>query len=138
MIKINRKMEYALMALSGLQGTNVQNIKTARELCSLYHIPFDTLSKVLQILKLHHIVDSTKGVKGGYYLTTDLADVTYLQLSKILDESINIVECHQDSCSLSSQCNIKKPMQNLNSLLDSFFSKLNLHQLFNEQKIREI
>ena len=138
MIKINRKMEYALMALSGLQGTHQQNIKTARELCSQYHIPFDTLSKVLQILKSHQIVKSTKGAKGGYYLTTDLASITYLHLSQILEENINIVECHKEKCSLSSQCNIKKPMQNLNTLLDSFFSKLNLHQLFNDNQLREL
>ncbi len=80
MIKMNRKVEYALMSLRYMADKAPSELTSARELVERFNVPFDTVSKVLQVLATKEVLDSHKGIHGGYLLKTDLAGVTFLDL----------------------------------------------------------
>ena len=50
MVKINRKVEYALMVLKLMNERSTTELTTAREVCDLFKTPFDTTAKVMQQL----------------------------------------------------------------------------------------
>ena len=77
MIKINRKVEYALIVLQHLQQSEPEVFVTARAICDQYHTPFDTTSRVMQIMNQRKILNSQQGTKGGYQLATDLGSINY-------------------------------------------------------------
>ncbi|MBD67152.1 MAG: hypothetical protein CME62_18270 [Halobacteriovoraceae bacterium] len=141
-IKINKKIEYALIALNHLyeqaNGTSV----TSRELSERYKLPFDTISKVMQSLAAHEILISTQGVKGGYQLKTNLSQINYLNIYEIIEGKKVTTDCKDMACKLVSTCNITGPISNLNHSLVSYMQGLSLADLFEnrtpETVLREV
>ena len=71
MLKINKKVEYALMALKFMadkthsaipnnQDNEVVILTSAREICDEFNTPFDTTAKVMQLMNNHDILKSVK------------------------------------------------------------------------------
>jgi len=131
MIKINRKLEYALMVLKAMQDKSLkgETLTTAREICEKYHTPFDTTSKVMQQMKEAGILESQKGVKGGYTLLADLSLFSYLDLVEKIEGKAFMMDCHDGPCDLFSSCNITQPIRRLNDYLIGIFSSLSLSEL---------
>lgn len=133
MIKINKKVEYSLMVLKHMGlSQSCDQLFTAKEICELYSIPFDTTSKILQTLNRHKIVASTKGINGGYSLNKDLSKINFLFLSEIIEGKTHTKNCSEQNCSLLSTCNITGPITEINKHLYNFFESLTLDQLFSE------
>ncbi len=133
MIKINRKVEYALMVLKLMSERSTQDLTTAREVCDRFKTPFDTTAKVMQQLNLAGILVSVKGVKGGYYLQQDLSELSYLTLAEIIEDKKFTLDCHEGPCELLGSCNISQPIKRLNDYVVSIFSSLSVQELLNEK-----
>jgi len=129
MIKINRKVEYALMVLKLMQGKGPQELTTAREVCDHFQTPFDTTAKVMQLMNSAGILHSQKGVKGGYSLARDLNQVTYMELVQLIEGRNFILDCHEGPCELMHTCNITQPIKRLNDYLINIFKSLSISEL---------
>lgn len=132
MIKINRKVEYALIVLQHLQKQAGEVYVTARAICDLYQTPFDTTSRVMQIMNQHNILQSQQGTKGGYKLASDLRKINYLELVEIIEGKKIKQDCEQQQCSLISSCNISGPITKLNQYLVYYFQGLSLKELLED------
>ncbi|MFN8370188.1 MAG: Rrf2 family transcriptional regulator [Bacteriovoracaceae bacterium] len=130
MIKISRKMEYSLMALQYIRKNGESKWVSTREICSTLGVPFDTMSKVMQLMHLHGIIESGRGVKGGYQLSKNLSTISYATLNEIIEQEENQESsgCFKQ-CDLSEQCIIKDPILKLNSKLLSFFQNITIGEL---------
>lgn len=135
MVKINKKVEYALMVLKFMSDQEESELITARDICDKFIIPFDTTAKVMQQMNNVGILHSTKGVKGGYTLKADLDKVSYLQLAELVEGKKVAVDCESANCSLIETCNITKPISRLNKYLMYFFQDLTLKDLLLEKNI---
>lgn len=143
MLKINKKVEYALMALKHLADQkaflqsdqkNDPTLISAREICDQYATPFDTMAKVMQIMNAHDLLKSVKGIKGGYYLNKNLAEISYMELVRMIegrDELLRVCQSHKGMCELFSKCNIITPVEQLNKKLSLFLETLTLEELLN-------
>jgi Rrf2 family protein len=133
MLKINKKVEYALMALKFMADKKDPSALTsAREVCDLFHTPFDTTAKVMQVMNNHDILKSTKGIKGGYSLSKSLSDITYMELTRMIEGKPDIGRVcsgEKGSCELLGTCNISVPVEALNRKLTSFLEGLSLEEL---------
>jgi Rrf2 family protein len=128
-VKINRKVEYALMVLKHMTHKDENELTTAREICDQYNIPFDTTSKVMQQMNNFGLFTSHKGVKGGYSLNINLKNVSYLELTELVEGKKATVDCELEKCNLLTSCNIVSPMKKLNDHLMCFFGGLSLDEL---------
>lgn len=135
MLKISKKVEYSLMILKHFLDYGENQQCTARMICERYKIPFDTTSKVMQIMNNHHILASHQGVKGGYKLNMDLSSLTYLDFLKIIEGKDFQRLCTKDACSLVETCNIIGPIDKLNQYLYLFFENLNVQSLLQQNMI---
>ena len=138
MIKINKKVEYALMVLKHIVDKNEKELTSAREVCEKFNIPFDTTAKVMQIMNNAKILDSTKGVKGGYFLKEDLANISYLEFSELIEGKEFGMNCVKMKCSLIDTCNITTPINRLNQYLTLFFQDLTLKDLLIDNHMIDI
>jgi Rrf2 family protein len=138
MLKINKKVEYALMALKFMADkTNFQiegsnGLTSAREVCDEFKTPFDTTAKVMQMMNNQDILKSVKGIKGGYSLSKSLNDITYMELVRVIegrDEIGRVCVSHRGTCELFLKCNIATPVELLNKKLNSFLETLTLAEL---------
>lgn len=138
MLKINKKVEYALMALKFMADKiNPLELTSAREICDEFQTPFDTTAKVMQLMNNYEILKSVKGIKGGYLLNKSLENITYMELARLIEErndNGNICNNGKSTCELLSKCNITKPVEALNRKLSSFLESLTLAELLQGQK----
>ena len=145
MFKINRKIEYALIALRHMKHKNEKQLTSAKEICEVHHIPFDPTSRVLQIMTQQGILHAEQGAKGGYHIKRDLSEITMKDLSELIAGPIEIANCFHHNghelCEITHSCQIISPMLQLNEHINELFSKLSVQQLLEarhqqEQNIR--
>jgi Rrf2 family nitric oxide-sensitive transcriptional repressor len=128
MNKINRKIEYALMALKHMSTKKPGELTSAKEVCDIYHCPFDATSRVMQVMAQKEILKSEQGVYGGYQIIRDLNKVSFFELSEMIVGPVALAKClsaeDDGACDLSHTCNIQTPMQMLNTKLAEFYRAL--------------
>lgn len=124
MLRLSKKVEYALMALRFI-AISKESIVTAKEISTKYNIPHELLAKILQKLKKERILESIKGVKGGYQLHKSPDDIKLTDLIKYMDGDFSITECvhgqSEDDCSMFRDCTIKSPVNKMQKELENFF-----------------
>tara|TARA_B100000287_G_C20208373_1_gene613079 strand:- start:75 stop:548 length:474 start_codon:yes stop_codon:yes gene_type:complete len=134
MLKINKKTEYALMALKIMGEKTEDSIVTVREICDVLKTPFDTTAKVMQSMNHHGIVKSIQGLRGGYTLNKNLSEITFMEITKIAEDirEENFCQSNKGLCNLHSTCNIITPIDRLNSKIMTFLGQVSLKELFFE------
>lgn len=138
MFKINKKIEYSLIVLKHFYQERPGNAASARQICDTYHTPFDSTSKVMQVMKSAGILKSEQGVAGGYQLNTDLSKLTYLGLAELIEGRSFSHNCQELRCSLIESCNITGPVTKLNSYLNTFFKTLTIKELLDDSPMEVI
>lgn len=132
MLKINKKVEYALMGLKYMSEFTPGQLISAREICDNFNIPFDTVAKVMQQLNNHDILKSVKGIKGGYILSKTLDEISYMDLVRLVEgKSETGSKCisEKGTCELYKTCNIITPVEKLNKKLNLYLETLTLNEL---------
>lgn len=131
MNKMNKKMEYALMALKHISQKAPQDLTTAKEISDQMHIPFEVTAKVLQSLASRGLLKAEYGANGGYMLARSLAEVSVHNLSEMLEGHITLTKClsHDEPCEISSTCNITNPISNLNKKVQEFYKSVSLNEV---------
>jgi Rrf2 family protein len=137
MLKINKKVEYALMALKFMADKLPRSLTSAREVCDELKTPFDTTAKVMQIMNNNDILKSVQGIKGGYTLNIALENITYSELVHIIEGKKDIGRTctnTKGTCELINQCNIITPVEVLNKKLNHYLDNLTLQELLNPRR----
>ena len=134
MLKINKKTEYALMALKVMGEKTEDSIVTVREICDVLKTPFDTTAKVMQAMNHHGIVKSIQGLRGGYTLHKNLSEISFMEITKIAEDikEENFCQSNKGLCTLHSTCNIITPIDRLNNKIMTFLGQISLKELFFE------
>lgn len=145
MLKINRKVEYGLVAVRHMLSKPREELTSVREICDAYGTPFDPVAHVLRLLNREGIVQSEQGAHGGYRLAGDVSQTSLAEFIKVIDGQIAFADCFRNdkrsSCNLKDSCNINQPMDSLNRqmvgllktlTLDDFFSGSGLKMLDSE------
>lgn len=146
MFKINRKIEYSLMALKHMNDKHPGELSTAKEICLKYHVPFDATARVLQIMSQKGLLKSEHGAHGGYQIIKDLSKVSFFELCEWILGKVKLANClhkKQHGCELIGECNILSPMLTLNEKLEELYHQLSLKQIIEakhtaENKIRNL
>ncbi|MDZ4713146.1 MAG: Rrf2 family transcriptional regulator [bacterium] len=126
MIRISKKVEYALMALKFISNSD-HKLVTAREISDNNNIPYDLLSKILQKLKSENILESNQGANGGYFMKKRPEDIPLYNLMSAIDGEIAIAECLNENaekdCTMLDTCVIKSPMLKLQKEVEELFKR---------------
>ena len=127
MLKITRKVEYALIALRHLQQNKQGKICSAKTMSLEYGIPQELLAKILQKLTKENIVASVKGPKGGYKISSDTSSINMTKFFEIMEGPMGIVDCYFDSnCEQLNGCTIREPINRINNSIRTMFDKMTL------------
>lgn len=134
MLKVNKKIEYALMALKFMAAREDGALTSAREICDKFNTPFDTTAKVMQTMNSNDILKSVKGIKGGYSLNKKLSEITYMDLVRMIEgvDGGSICQGHKGTCELFGTCNISTPMKKLYEKINEYLEGLSLEELLLE------
>ena len=138
MFKINRKLEYALIALKHMSSKKTGQLTSAKEICAMYGTPFDPTSRVLQIMTQQGMLQAEQGAKGGYKIAGDLSKISLSELCDMIIGPIEIASCSNGNyaqCEISPKCHIITPMLNLNESIKQLFNGIALADLIQSQNL---
>ena len=131
MNKLNKKMEYALMALRHIGSKTGGNLTSAKEIADQMNIPFEVVARVLQALSSRGLLKAEYGASGGYVLAKALNSVSVHDLSEMLEGHTSLTKCltGDEICDISSTCNIADPMSVLNKKVQDFYRSVPLSEV---------
>ena len=130
MLKLTKKIEYALIALQYMQGKNYNDITSAKEIAEHFALPASLLAKVLQKLAKHGIVEPIQGAGGGYRLYKPLEKIKLNDFFEIIEGPVGLVDCLNDpDCSHMVTCTIRVPIERINNTIKDLFSNMTLADL---------
>lgn len=131
MTRLNRKVEYALMALKHMSGKGPGELTTAKEVAEAYRAPFDATARVLQVMAQKGILGVEHGALGGYRIIADLHRTSLHDLISAIQGPPKIARCmhKNDQCDIQMYCNIVSPVQALNQKLADFYQSVSLAEL---------
>ncbi len=131
MNKLNRRIEYAFIALKYMTGKYAGHLTTVKEICDSTGIPFDATSKVMQQMAQAKILKSEQGATGGYLLVRDLSKVTVREVIEITSGAVQVVRCvkNKRGCEFLKNCNVITPMKNLSHRVNEFYQTLSVAEI---------
>ena len=125
MLKLTKKIEYALIALQHMQGKGCNDVTSAKEITEHFELPASLVAKVLQQLAKHNIVEPIQGPNGGYRLKKTLDSINLDDFIEMIEGPVGIVECLKDpDCNHVETCNIRLPISRVNDTIKDLFSKM--------------
>ena len=126
MLKLTRKLEYALIALRHMQMKG-DVLSSTREIAAMYIIPRELLAKTLQQMSRLKYIDAVQGPRGGYLINKALERINLTQFVEEMEGPLEMVECNINSeCIQLNTCNIRMPINKINQNIRSIFNKINI------------
>lgn len=136
MLRVNRKVEYGLVALKHMLAKPRDQLTSVREICEHYGTPFDPVAHVLRIMNTEGLVKSEQGAHGGYRPMEHVRSVSLADFFEMVEGQLAFTDCLREDecrCNMTARCNIMTPMQALNEHLLHFLRSVTLGDLLDNR-----
>lgn len=126
---LSQTAEYALRAVVSM-GTSPGQPLTTQAIAEKTRVPAGYLSKVLQALCKAGIVESYRGLRGGYGLARPFDELTVLEVINAVDPLKRIVTCPLGLAAHRAQmCSLHKRLDQGIALVESLFGSTTIAEL---------
>ena len=141
-MKLTTKGRYAVMALADLAKFDPSEPVSLRDISLRQNISLLYLEQIFLKLKKNNIVNSVRGINGGYVLSKEPSKIKLAEIFMAVDEKIKTVQCKKESkkgCNGKSvKCITHDLWDELEIYINTFFEKKNLSDLMNQHKENRI
>jgi Rrf2 family protein len=134
-MKLSLRGEYALRALIVLGQNPGPGVIRIQEISERQNIPKRFLEQILNDLNNAGIVESKRGLAGGYRLKMAPEDITLGRVIRLIEGPLAPVSCVSEnfyekcSCPDESKCGIRSIMKEVRDAIVSILDKVTLAQL---------
>jgi FeS assembly SUF system regulator len=130
MIRITKQTDYGIVLLTHLAATPERQVN-APELAGETHLPLPMVSKILKLLVREGLLESHRGVKGGYSLSRPPEVISMAEVVSALEGPIAITECIDDltGCSHSPLCAVRGRWNRINTALRDALAGISLGEM---------
>ena len=131
---LSQTTEYALRAIVYL-ADNQSQMHTAETIASGTKVPVGYLAKIMQGLSKARLVNSQRGLHGGFTLVKDPKELTVYDVVQAVDPIMRITTCPlglEDHG--SNLCPLHRGLDNAMGATEMAFKKMTVYQLLNQPK----
>lgn len=142
-MKISAQEEYGLRCLVQLANLREGESLTLPQIATREGISAANAGKLMWLLNKAGFVHSTRGTKGGYFLSRPATEIRLSEVIKILDADMIGTHCESytgvlDSCVHNGDCGIRPVIVGLHEIVENALSQISLAQLVGtEAKVDE-
>ncbi len=160
MLRISKKADYAVFLLGAIArqgaypgGPASDAVVSAHEIARLAGLNKSVVANLLKDFARHGVLESTRGLKGGYRLARPPADVSLGEILEVVEGRFTLVDCigathdappspnllaqappqptegRDHQCSLISFCPSKNPMRIVHERISELFHRIRLDEL---------
>ena len=139
-MRLNTKSRYAVMALADMASFKDNKPISLRDISLRQSISILYLEQIFLKLKKKNIVNSVRGINGGYVLTKQPGDIKLADIFLAVGEKVKTVKCNKESkkgCNgKSTKCITHYLWDELELHINNFFERKNLNDLINNTNNR--
>lgn len=130
MLRVSRLTDYATVVMACLADRPGVVLSTA-QIADDARLELPTVSKLLKSLAHAGLVESFRGVNGGYRLARAAAAINLAQIVEAMEGPIGMTECSivAGQCERESHCAVRGGWRHVNSVLDDALRGVTLDQL---------
>lgn len=131
MIRITKTTDYGIVLLTHMAEIPERRYN-ASEMAEETQLPSAMVSKILKLLSREGLLDSQRGVNGGYSLARMPHEITVSEIIAALEGPIAITECIDDGpgeCVQESFCPLRSNWQLINNAIRSALDGLLLSDM---------
>jgi FeS assembly SUF system regulator len=130
MLRISKLTDYATVILAHLAAEPERRF-TAAQLAAETHVAGPTVSKLLKQLHRAQLVQSTRGLRGGYVLARPAAVITAAHILDALEGPVALTECagNESHCCIERTCLVGRAWQRVNLAIRRSLQEITLLEL---------
>lgn len=130
-VRITTKVRYGLRALLQIAVTYDGKPVPLSSIAESQEISRKYLEQLVASLRRAELIGSRKGVRGGYFLTREPADISLWNVFCTLEGTTPLVECvpDPDTCNRSDMCTTRGIWELLDQKLQEFWESFTLQDL---------
>lgn len=131
MIKISKLTDYAVVTLSIMAGYQDEKLSAA-QIAEQGSVPEPTTSKILKMLSKTEIVESIRGVHGGYRLNVVPDELPLSSIIEAIEGPIALTACvsgSHDECAMSKGCSMNGRWTPVNQAVKAAFESITLKDM---------
>lgn len=136
-MSISQKCQYALRATFEL-AKRPDEVVTIADLAKAQAIPVRFLETILPQLKQSGLIESRRGIRGGYVLARDPRQIAVGEIIRFVDGPISPVRCvdgpAETECPLYGRCAFLGLWQRAGAALSDVYDKTTLQDLIDEEQ----
>ena len=165
MLRISKKADYAVFLLGAIArqgaypgGSAADSVVSAHEIARQAGLNKSVVANLLKEFARHDVLESVRGLRGGYRLKRAPAEVSLGQILEVVEGKFVLVDCvdhssaaggedggsellpqapsmtngdagHGSDCSLISFCPSKQPMRVVHERIQRLFDEIHLDEL---------
>jgi FeS assembly SUF system regulator len=130
MLRIGKMTDYATVLL-GVLAQDSTRLHSAAGLAEATRIAAPTAAKILKKLQRAGLVNSVRGLHGGYQLARDPAEISAAAILDALEGPVTLTDCSAGAglCEIETTCRVGRTWQRLNVAIRKSLYDVSLAQL---------
>lgn len=138
MLRMTKQADYGILLLAHLAHLAHQDrggagrCHPARDLAAELELPLPMASKILKALARAGLLESHRGVNGGYRLARPAGQVSVAEVIAGVEGPIAVAECTSDgpaACELEPHCPTRSPMHRINATVRQALENVSLAEV---------
>jgi FeS assembly SUF system regulator len=127
MLRVSKLADYATVVMTCLAAAGAE-VVSAQQLAEQARLEVPTVSKLLKLLAHAGLVESRRGVNGGYFLARPARDISVADIVIALEGPIGMTECsaHAGVCNHESHCSVRVNWQRINLAIRAALESVSL------------
>ena len=138
-MRLTTKGRYAVTAMLDLAMHHDAGPVSLADIAERQGISLSYLEHLFAQLRKRGLVTSTRGPGGGYQLGQAAQTIAVSDVIRAVDESVDATRCGgKENCQNDARCLTHDLWVDLSSLIQTFLSEMNLAQLVERSRVREV
>lgn len=130
MLRLSKLTDYATVVMTEM-ARDASARRSAGDLSARVGLEQPTVAKVLKTLARSGLVQSYRGVQGGYALAEQPEHITMLDIIEAMEGPLGMTECsiHEGLCAQEAICSIRSNWQRINGAVGKALRKITLAEM---------
>ena len=130
MFRISKLTDYATAVLT-LLAEKPAEVHSASELAQRAHLELPTVSKLLKPLSAAGLVESFRGVNGGYRLARSADQISVAEIIAAMEGPIGVTECSVDAglCDHEPHCGLSGNWRRISDVVEQALRGIRLSDM---------
>ena len=128
---MTRLTDYGIMLLTLFARDDKHPMKSARDLSVEAKLPLPTVSKILKLLAKHGLLETHRGVRGGFTLSRKPEQITMASVINALEGPIGVTDCcaPASDCGIENSCIVKSNWMKINRVVFGALDRVTLAEM---------